>query len=74
MILVYFFFPGRSARPAEEVTFLRILVTTTEFSPDKEAIRRVKEITGKPEMVEFVKADVTNKDDMERVLATPAPM
>ena len=43
MILVYFFFPGRSARPAEEVTFLRILVTTTEFSPNKEAIRHIEE-------------------------------
>ena len=51
-----------------------VMVVDNLVNSDKEAIRRVKEITGKPEMVEFVKADVTNKDDMERVLATPAPM
>jgi UDP-glucose 4-epimerase len=44
-----------------------VMVVDNLVNSDKEAIRRVKEITGKPEMVEFVKADVTNKDDMERV-------
>lgn len=44
-----------------------VTVVDNLVNSDKEAIRRVKEITGKQQNIEFVHVDVTNKADIEKV-------